>query len=470
MTQRAKRSAKQAGEHASEALAAATDDADTNEAPVSATETDSHEGASSCDTLPVADATSSAPIQMQVQEILESESSAEPASDSLFPPRVKARREKMQFYASPVPFDRHLSALEQVGLNERIRNAVLRAEPSRHLRVVHGPPGTGKTRVLAEIAAKTEGRIFACAPTNVGAANLYARILTHIPDASLLMPPSRIPHGVPVTSQDPSARVVCGTISGRAGPILDSEAFDVVLVDEAGQCMEAWMWCLLRSEVRTLIMVGDTHQLPSLVSLEGTGLLYGRSMMERLLRSAYPSELLAEQHRMHPEIVRYPNDAFYEGRLTTRYTPHPTATSAPYQIVNVDGVCVPIGTSFVNRDEARVCIKLEAELRAEFSSVVVICPYQAQTRDLLAAGLRNVHTIDSFQGQEADAVVISVVRTDEIGFWADYRRVNVALTRARHCLRIVGSAHRWSGILASLRHDAATRKCIVDEAPVFATS
>lgn len=406
-----------------------------------------------------------AALQLSVQELMESESTADHACHAVIPPRMKAREKKIKFYSSPVPFDRHLCALEHVGLHENIRNAILNNEPTPHVRVIHGPPGTGKTRLLAQIAASmSNGRILACAPTNVGAANLYSRILSFIPDASLLMPPSRIPHGVPVTSQDPSGRVVCSTISGRSGPILNDEAFEIVLVDEAAQCMEAWLWSLLRPEVHTIVMVGDTHQLPSMTSEEGVNFLHNRSMMERLLNNGYPSEFLVEQHRMHPHIVQFPNASFYEGRLQTCYTPHAASNLDAYRVIDVDGSCVQIGTSFVNRDEVGACVKLEKDLRRVFDRVVVICPYQAQTRDLLASGIQNVHTIDSFQGQEADAIIVSVVRNGDLGFWSDYRRLNVALTRARHCLRVVGSARRWTGLLKTLTTDAIARDCLVDGA------
>ena len=121
------------------------------------------------------------------------------------------------------------------------------------------------------------------------------------------MPSSRTPTETPVTNQSPRARVVCCTVSGRSGPLLDSEEFDVILVDEAGQCMEAWFWSLLRTEVHSIIMVGDTRQLPALASTEGVKRGYDRSLMERLVNAGYPSKLLPCQYRMHPEIASFPN-------------------------------------------------------------------------------------------------------------------------------------------------------------------
>jgi senataxin len=301
-------------------------------------------------------------------------------------------------------------------------------------------------------------RILACAPTNVGTANLYTRIVDHCSDASLMMPASRIPTGTPILCQSPHARVVCSTISGRAGHVLDSEDFGVVIVDEAAQCMEAWLWCLLRPNVHTIIMAGDTHQLPALTSNEGEERLHNRSLMDRLMSSGYDAEFLNVQHRMHPDIVAFPNMRFYDGRLETNYTPHPTFKGRPYEIINVNGECLSVGTSFLNNAEIERCVEIQTQLAQHMETVVIISPYQAQTRALLAAGARNVHTIDSFQGNEADAVIVSVVREEDIGFWCDYRRLNVALTRARHCLRLVGASKKWKGLLAEMTKNAKQRK------------
>ena len=398
-------------------------------------------------------------VVLHVQELLEMEADADVAHHAVVPPKKRDKKGNAKFFASPVPFDRHLTALEQSGLHKNLRLAVLKAKPSSHLQIIHGPPGTGKTRRMAEmILNHPTGRVLLCAPTNVGAANLYSRVIQYDHTASLLMPMSRIPPGTPVTSQDPSARIVCSTISGRAGPLLDREEFDVVMVDEAAQCMEAWMWCLLRPSVRTLVMVGDTAQLPATVSAEGARLQYGRSMMERLLQNGYPAELLSVQRRMHPEIVAFPNSAFYADQLSTEYAPA-DADVPPYLVINVDAECEASGTSYSNRAEVDACVALAKGLESSFARVVVISPYQAQTRELLAAGAKHVHTVDSFQGQEADAVVISVVRNREIGFWSDHRRLNVALTRAKHCLRVVGSCDRWTGHLQTLADDARRRGC-----------
>ena len=429
---------------------------DTHEAPseeiVDTTEADHGE--------PTAD--DSLVVAVNLDDALETDATIEVNADRLIPPRVKARSGKMKFYPSPIPFDRHLSALECSGLNATIRDAVLQGKVSSNLRIIHGPPGTGKTRHLARMINDFgNDRILVCAPTNVGTANLYARIIEHCDDASLLMPMTRIPVDTAVLSQSPYSRVVCSTISGRAGHILNDEEFGVVMVDEAAQCMEAWIWCLLRPEVHTLIMAGDVHQLPALTSEEGGKRSYDRSLMERLINLKYPAEFLGTQHRMHSDIVQFPNAMFYNGRLTTEHVGHETFTGRPYEVINIEGECRTIGTSYCNQSEIDCCMKLQHELSASLDRVVIISPYQAQTRALLAAGAQNVHTIDSFQGQEADAIIVSVVRHENLGFWSDYRRLNVALTRARHCLRVVGASRLWTGMLGKLAEDAKTRNILI---------
>lgn len=403
------------------------------------------------------------PGALPLADVLESEAGADRAAQIVMPERAKGKGNKARYFSSPVSFDRHLSALEDVALNEKLREAVLFGTPSANVVIIHGPPGTGKTRKLASMVPTyaREGRVLCCAPTNVGTANLYKQVLTHCPDASLLLAPSRTPDDTPVTSQTPFANVVCCTVSGRSGPLLNGEKFDVVIVDEAAQCMEAWVWSLLRCETHTIVMAGDNKQLPALTSETGAQHGHDRSMMERLIATGYPTEFLECQHRMHPQIVDFPNRKFYDSRLQTDYAP-PTSTQPvePYELVQVDGECDVAGTSYVNAKEVEVCAKLQKRLGKSYDEVIVITPYQAQARALLAAGVTNVHTIDSFQGREASAVILSIVRCHEMGFWNDSRRLNVALTRAKHCLRIVGNCKRWTGVLSQLAADATSRDVV----------
>ena len=98
------------------------------------------------------------------------------------------------------------------------------------------------------------------------------------------------------------------------------------------------------------------------------------------------------------------------------------------------------------------------QLKELSMDIVILCPYQAQARQLLSYGSDiEVHTIDSFQGREADIVLLSTVRTTECGFWLDSRRLCVALTRARHALHIIASCDEWKDTLHHLKNDSEKR-------------
>lgn len=354
-------------------------------------------------------------------------------------PRAPARsRGNERFYEHPLPHHRHLAALHRTSPHTSLHDALLRAESSDALELIQGPPGTGKTTRLVQCIERLTGRVLMCAPTNVGAANLYERCLKsgYGSECALALAPDRIPPGTAVQSNDPSRRIVCATISSRSGPVLDGQGFENVLIDEAAQCMEAWIWTLLRSDVVFVAMAGDVHQLPALVSETGRTLRHDRSLMERLMAQHYDNvTYLTEQNRMCPEILSLTNARFYNGQLSCG--PH-APRSGTVRIVDVqDGQEVAEGTSYHNPREVEEVQKICTD---SSSAVTVLCPYVAQCRRILALGMGvAVHTIDSFQGREADTVVVSLVRdgSSGFGFWSDYRRFVVALTRARRELIIV---------------------------------
>ena len=178
-------------------------------------------------------------------------------------------------------------------------------------------------------------------------------------------------------------------------------------------------------------------QLSAVVSQSGEMLYHQRSMMERLLRLSYPSVKLNVQNRMAPEILALVNDALYNGKLECGpFAPK----SGAVLFVDSDGTETCISKSYKNDGEAE-----KASTFAE-DGAVFISPYKAQCQLLLSKKTGcPVHTVDSFQGREADIVILSTVRdgSSGIGFWEDMRRVVVALTRARRKLVIVGSFTRW---------------------------
>jgi hypothetical protein len=254
------------------------------------------------------------------------------------------------------------------------------------------------------------------------------------------------------------ADVVLATLTALDGPALAGRRFTLAVVDEATQAVEpASYLALLR--VERAVLAGDHLQLPPTVlsaAAQAGGL--GLSLFERLVAQHGDAVkvTLAEQHRMNARIMAFPSEALYAGALRA----HPSVAErsiddAPLEVVDTSGRGfeeeTPEGSdSKANAGEAElVAAEVEALLRRGLdpAEVAVIAPYDGQVqrlRQLLAAHLDRgleVDTVDGFQGREKDAVVVSLVRgndTGEVGFLADVRRMNVALTRARVKLVVVG--------------------------------
>jgi Cdc6-like AAA superfamily ATPase len=254
------------------------------------------------------------------------------------------------------------------------------------------------------------------------------------------------------------AQVVLSTLTSLEAPALAGRRFPLAVVDEATQAVEpAVLLALLRAE--RAVLAGDHLQLPPTVlsaAAQAGGL--GVSLFERLvaLHGDAIKVTLAEQHRMNRRIMAFPSEALYGGALRA----HPAVAEraldgAPLEVVDTSGRGfeeeTPEGSdSKQNPGEAElVAAEVEALLARGLApaDVAVIAPYDAQVqrlRQLLAAWLDaglEVDTVDGFQGREKEAVVVSLVRANadgEVGFLADVRRMNVALTRARSKLVVVG--------------------------------
>ena len=239
---------------------------------------------------------------------------------------------------------------------------------------------------------------------------------------------------------------------------------DVLLVDEAAQALEPELAIAFTRHPRRALLVGDPAQLPaSLTSDIARRFGHATSLMERLTKTdADGARALNAQYRMHPEISSWPAREFYDGRVMNAPWVETRARPVgrprwlpPYVFVDVaDGAeRGGRGKSKTNEREAQVACDVVARIRgdndaAKVLSIVVITFYAAQVgrlREALSArGLRDVavRSVDSFQGSEADVVVCSAVRNNprfNVGFLADRRRLNVALTRAKHALVVVGS-------------------------------
>ena len=374
--------------------------------------------------------------------------------------------DKIEIFASPVAHNRHLGALSYVNPHPDLLNTVLNGSPPQKkntFRMFLGPPGTGKTyRLILELKQllqkNTHTRFYVCAASNVGTCNLYQRAKSLGVSGSLIMKKEKIASGTyqnasELKSWTPESRVVFATVSSRSSFLLKDQEFQTVLLDEAAQLQEAHFWGLLRPEVNQIYMAGDTNQLPAVVSELGQGLNHGRSIMERLTNLGLPAELLDTQRRMHPHIVAFPNKEFYQGELKTLYKEVKQPVAA-FEIIDVKGKEERIGTSYQNKKEVLKIKDAIKELKKNYSNIVVISPYSAQCQ-LLKKEIPNVdvHTVDSFQGKEADVIILTTVRVgSSVGFWSDYRRLNVALTRAKHVLRVVGNVATWKKTDTSLKN------------------
>ena len=272
------------------------------------------------------------------------------------------------------------------------------------------------------------------------------------------------------------ARVIACTLVGSANRLLEGQKFGTLFIDEAAQALEPACWIPAR-RVSRVILAGDHCQLPPTVkSFAALKAGLGKTLMERIVEN-HPETvtLLRMQYRMNEEIMRFSSDWFYGNQVES-------APEVKYRsILDLDIPMTWVDTSemrneelfkeeFVGESFGRIN-KAEAELTlmaleqyfqkigkerilSERIDVGVISPYRAQVqylRRLLKKReffkpyrqLISVNTVDGFQGQERDVILISLVRANDegqIGFLRDLRRMNVAITRARMKLIILGDA------------------------------
>ncbi|XP_049873921.1 uncharacterized protein LOC126372288 isoform X2 [Pectinophora gossypiella] len=233
------------------------------------------------------------------------------------------------------------------------------------------------------------------------------------------------------------------------------------IVDEAGQAIEPETLIPLTLDVTKLTLIGDPQQLPGFICSQRAkkhGL--GESLFSRLTSCAEqwpegsPVVLLNQQYRMQADIADYPNRAFYGGQILSVPPLRPDIDIPPYSIVGISSGDKGQGASGANEMEAwgvsRVVIALSCVLRPHNLSLAVITPYNAH-KELIKKNLRclqdpsetqiEVNTVDSFQGQERDVVVVSLARSAGVGFLTDTGRMNVMLTRARHALLVCLNPH-----------------------------
>lgn len=242
------------------------------------------------------------------------------------------------------------------------------------------------------------------------------------------------------------AQVVLGTPIGLRDKLIYDIDFDYFFLDEAAQCLEplAWVGADLAEK---MVLAGDPFQLPPTVLSEKSekeGLSI--SILEQAFNSNLDKHLLAIQYRMPPEIIGFSSQYFYDNALKS----FKETSDVEDPLVFIDTA----GADFVetkeddggihNGQELEVIHKLLPEWKNEFKSLSFISPYAGQVARAhnLFPDIRT-STIDSYQGQEDEMIILSLVRSNQngtIGFLKDYRRMNVALTRAQRKLVVIGDS------------------------------
>ena len=419
---------------------------------------------------------------------------------------------------------------------ERAVNDVLRA---KDVRVLHGPPGTGKTTTLVEAINETlmrETQVLVCAqsntavdwiseklvdcgvpvlrignPTRVNDKMLsftYEHRFADHPDYPKLWQLRRTMREMRRRRRETGerfhqrldrlkelavelevrinadifgqVRVIASTLIGAANKLLDGQKFGTVFIDEAAQALEAACWVPIRRSSR-VIFAGDHCQLPPTVkSLEALKGGLGKTLMERIVENKPECvSLLEVQYRMNDEIMQFSSDYFYHGKMKSApEVAHRLIHEGDAPILWFDTSTIHlsederddfreqfVGETFgrINKGEANLTLSLlqiyfqrigKQRILDDRIDVGIISPYRAQVQYLRRLikkraffkpfrHLISVNTVDGFQGQERDVILISMVRandTGQIGFLRDLRRMNVAITRARMKLFILGDA------------------------------
>eukprot|EP00252_Welwitschia_mirabilis_P011439 TRINITY_DN2569_c0_g2_i2.p1 TRINITY_DN2569_c0_g2~~TRINITY_DN2569_c0_g2_i2.p1 ORF type:complete len:1376 (-),score=279.38 TRINITY_DN2569_c0_g2_i2:1333-5460(-) len=292
------------------------------------------------------------------------------------------------------------------------------------------------------------------------------------------------------------AEIVFTTVSSSGRKLFQrlSHGFDMVVIDEAAQASEVAVLPPLSLGAARCVLVGDPQQLPATVISQAAGTLqYSRSLFERFQQAECPTMLLSVQYRMHPEIRLFPSRYFYENQLSDSES----VINRPDEVFYQDPLLRPYlfydimhgreshrggSVSYQNVHEAQFALHLYEHLQKLIKplgirvSVGIITPYKLQLKCLQREFERvlnteegkglYINTVDAFQGQERDVIIMSCVRasTHGVGFVADIRRMNVALTRARKALWVMGNAAalKQSPDWSSLIEDAKERGCFMD--------
>jgi superfamily I DNA and/or RNA helicase len=455
-------------------------------------------------------------------------------------------------------------------LNDDQRKAVEHGVFAEDLALIHGPPGTGKTRVLVEVVRQClerGERVLCLTASNAAVDHLAISLLDKDPSLPLARAghPARVHSALEahtfagltdahelrrlarrlfdeahellrgarrrsdrgrdawqrerearveagrlfadarrlerqaVEEVARKARVLCGTLTGFARELPEDTRFDVLVVDEASQAITPALLLGLPRAGR-LVLAGDHRQLPpTVLSLEASKKGLSRTAFDEWMardEEGSVSHMLTVQHRMHASLMTFPSTRFYEERLVA----HEAVASHSLEDLEVadgEGVLLlerPLdivdtagagheerhAESSESRDNPGEAALVERLVRAlaegglSPEKIGVITPYSAQAgllgaqlADLMEQGLE-VDSVDGFQGREKEAIFFSAVRSNAlsaVGFLADVRRLNVAITRARRKLIVVADSatlstdETWSAFFDHAIQSAGYRSC-----------
>jgi DNA replication ATP-dependent helicase Dna2 len=369
--------------------------------------------------------------------------------------------------------------------NDAQDDAVALAVGAEDCALIHGPPGTGKTYTLGKtVQALVErgNRVLLSAFTNRAVDNAlgelrdqgfedFLRVGTESGVRDDMLPYRLEQAGDPDerVAELRDAQVVAATTASCGSRVMREQEFDVAVVDEAGQLTEPGTLAATTLSER-FVLVGDHQQLPPVVQADEDelgddespepGARLSRSLFERLIE-AYPdaSVLLDRQYRMAQRVQAFASREFYDGRLRPA-----TAEVASQRLADLPGVDPSVlpahlqdQVTFVdpdghadgntNPEEAAAVdeiVRSYLDAGVDPADVGVIAPFRAQVAEIgnrVPEGV-TVDTVDRFQGSSEEVVVISFVATGDLSspIFEDYRRVNVALTRAKKALVLVGDA------------------------------
>ncbi|MBW7857410.1 MAG: AAA family ATPase [Leptonema sp. (in: Bacteria)] len=266
--------------------------------------------------------------------------------------------------------------------------------------------------------------------------------------------------------------VICATLTGANHTILKEKQFDTVIIDEASQALEPACYIPLLKGVKRFVVAGDHHQLSPMLRVEKSELNF--TLFEKMIKRHFESGrifFLDTQYRMEPEILSFSNRQFYENKLktdisilnrqkTTIDIELPQPLYLPFTFIDTAGADLTEtkdkeSESRYNISEAKLLVQLISLLaQNKTPSIGLIAPYKQQVDYLLQQiedlnlnqdlkSMIEVDTVDSFQGSERDWIGLSLTRSNddgEIGFLSDLRRINVAMTRARYRLIMIGDS------------------------------